>query len=96
MTDENTPFISPWYQEAFDRGFQKGFQEGLQERRRQLQREEWQNSLIMMLEYQFGPIVPQITERIKTFDMDQLEQLVRAVIRTKSLDEFLEHMPPYS
>ncbi|NEO93660.1 MAG: DUF4351 domain-containing protein [Moorea sp. SIO3G5] len=72
---------SPWYQEILQEGFAQGIQ---QERRGSLER---------ILKLRFSEIPSEISVRIQSLTLEQLEELMATALTVNSLDEFTQHLP---
>lgn len=66
-----------WYEKGVEKGIEKGIEKG----REQAQRE----MLRVLLDERFGPLPPQVQERLETMPGAQLSSLTRAVLRASSL-----------
>jgi len=63
----------------FEQGEAKGEAKGLERGQRQL--------LAVQLEERFGPLSPQVRDRLESLPLGRLEELARALLRAKSLEE---------
>src|SRR4029077_1121378 len=68
-----------WYEKGLEQGLEKGLEKGLEEGRRAVLRD--------LVEEKFGPLSPQVQERLQQLAADRLAGLTKAVLRAQSLRE---------
>jgi flagellar biosynthesis/type III secretory pathway protein FliH len=63
----------------FEKGEAKGEAKGLEQGQRKM--------LEILLEQQFGALSPRVQEKLQSLSAERLEELARALLRAKSLEE---------
>ncbi|NEO74830.1 MAG: DUF4351 domain-containing protein [Moorea sp. SIO4G3] len=76
---------SPWYQEILQEGLAQGIEQGIQQERR--------GSLERILKLRFSEIPSEISVRIQSLTLEQLEELMATALTVNSLDEFSQNLP---
>ena len=87
--------IDRWTQETREEGRQEGLQEGLQEGRQeglqeglQKGRQEWgAGMLLRLLRLKFGPLAPEVEERVRSTDPDRLLEWGDRVLTAERLQD---------
>ncbi|NEO03986.1 MAG: Rpn family recombination-promoting nuclease/putative transposase, partial [Moorea sp. SIO3I7] len=80
---------SPWYQEILQEGLAQGIQQGIEQGIQQ----ERRGSLERILKLRFSEIPVEISVRIQSLTLEQLEELMATALTVNSLDEFTQHLP---
>ncbi|NEP36474.1 DUF4351 domain-containing protein, partial [Moorena sp. SIO3B2] len=80
---------SPWYQEILQEGLAQGIEQGIEQGIQQ----ERRGSLERILKLRFSEIPVEISIRIQSLTLEQLEELMATALTVNSLDEFTQHLP---
>ena len=68
-----------WYEKGLEKGLEQGLEKGREQERRAVLRD--------LVEEKFGPLSPQVQERLQQLAADRLVGLAKAVLRAQSLRE---------
>ena len=68
-----------WFEQGEAKGEAKGEARGLEQGQRKI--------LALQLEERFGPLRPEVQERLESLSAEQLTELARGLLRAKSLQE---------
>ncbi|NEO02634.1 MAG: DUF4351 domain-containing protein [Moorea sp. SIO3I7] len=80
---------SPWYQEILQEGVAQGIEQGIEQGIQQ----ERRGSLERILKLRFSEIPSEISVRIQSLTLEQLEELMATALTVNSLDEFSQNLP---
>ncbi|WP_293102958.1 DUF4351 domain-containing protein [Moorena sp. SIOASIH] len=88
---------SPWYQEILQegvaQGIEQGIQQGVAQGIEQGIQEERRGGLERILKLRFSEIPSEISVRIQSLTLEQLEELMATALTVNSLDEFMQNLP---
>jgi len=90
---DNDGNLVPLLEEAAQQqGLQEGLQQGLQEGLQQGLQEGVCRQLLRLLRSRFGEVSEEITNRLQSLSVDQLEKLTDLVLNVESLEQFLSEI----
>ncbi|MFB2882108.1 hypothetical protein [Floridanema aerugineum] len=73
------------YQDILQEGLQQGVQQGVQQ--------GIKSSILDALEVRFGAVPSEVAERLNFLTTEQLQQLLRQSVTSRSLEEFINQLP---
>ncbi|HVR95411.1 MAG TPA: DUF4351 domain-containing protein, partial [Thermoanaerobaculia bacterium] len=82
--------IDRWNRELREKSLQEGRQEGLQEGRQEGRQEGEARLLLRQLRLKFGPLDPEVEERVRSADADRLLEWGERVLAIESLQDIFQ------
>ena len=79
--------IDRWDRELREKALQEGRQEGLQEGLQEGRQEGEARLLLRQLRLKFGPLAPEIEERVRSADADRLLRWGESILAAESLQD---------
>lgn len=74
-------------QEGLQKGLQKGRQEGLRKGRQEGRQEGEARILLRLLRFKFGPLAPEVEDRVHSADADRLLEWSERVLTAEQLQD---------